>query len=265
MITNWLRICAICAVLFVGAEPATAAGERVALVIGNAAYAHMTALKTPINDARLVADKLRRLGFTDVLEQYDLDIAAMLSALETFAMRAEGADWALIYYAGHGLELAGRLHLVPTDAKLASANDLVRETITLGHLLARPGRAKQLKLVILDMPRTNPFGSAGPPRLSPEQDLPPDQDVLIAFATQPGNSLADSAGDNGVYALALVKHMGVWGLNVHEVFIRVGQDVRKATNLKQVPWTTGTLSYAYYFVRMPLTPNRPSNLPKGKP
>jgi len=92
--------------------------------------------------------------------------------------------------------------------------------------------------------------------------------VFIAFATQPGNSLADSAGDNGVYALALAKHMGTRGLNVGEVFIRVGQDVRKATNLKQVPWTTGTLSYAYYFVRMPPLPiNRPSpaKRPTGVP
>jgi uncharacterized caspase-like protein len=247
---DWLRICVMCAVLFVSAGPVTAAERRVALVIGNAAYAHIAALKTPINDAKSVATRLRRLGFADVLEQYDIDLAAMSTALDTFGSRAEGADWALIYYAGHGLELAGRLHLAPTDAKLASANDLERETITLGHLLAKPRQAK-LKLVILDMPRANPFGSAALTRPSTEKDdPPPDQDVFLAFATQPGNALADSAGDNGVYALALVRHMPVSGLAVHEVFGRVSQEVRKATNFKQVPWTTGTLSRGYYFVPM---------------
>jgi hypothetical protein len=95
------------AVLFVIAGPAAAAEKRVALVIGNAAYAHATALKTPANDTELVAKTLHEIGFTDVLEQYNLGMAAMSTALETFGMRAEGADWAVIYYAGHGLELAG--------------------------------------------------------------------------------------------------------------------------------------------------------------
>ncbi len=244
---DWLRICAICAVLFISAEPVAAAEKRVALVIGNAAYSHLAALKTPVNDAKLVADSLRRIGFTDVLEAYDVGLAAMSSALDTFGMRAEDADWALIYYTGRGLEVAGTPRLAPTDAKLASANDLERETITLGRLLAKPARAKLLKLVILDMPRANPFGSAASPRLSTEKDLPPDQDVFLAFATQPGNVLAESAGDNGVFALALVKHMPALDLTVAEVFTRVGEEVRKTTNFKQVPWTTATLSRAYYF------------------
>jgi uncharacterized caspase-like protein len=88
------------------------------------------------------SNRLRWTGFTDVLEQYNLNMAAMLAALETFSAGAEGADWALIYYAGHGLDLAGRLNLAPTDSKLASAIDLERETITLGHLLTR-SRDKQ--------------------------------------------------------------------------------------------------------------------------
>jgi uncharacterized caspase-like protein len=89
-----------------------------------------------------VAKTLREIGFTDVLEHYDLGMAAMSTALETFGTRAEGADWALIYYAGHGLELAGTPYLAPTDAKLASTNDLERETITLARLLAKPAQTR---------------------------------------------------------------------------------------------------------------------------
>jgi uncharacterized caspase-like protein len=247
---DWLRICSICATLFVSAAPVTAAEKRVALVIGNAAYSHIAALKTPINDAKSVAKRMRQIDFTDVLEQYDLGIAAMSTALDTFGVHADGADWAVIYYAGHGFEVAGTFHLVPTDARLASANDLERETITLGRLLANPTRPPKLRLVILDTPRTNPFGSAALPRLSAQRDPSPGDDLFLAFATQPGNSLADSAGDNGVYALALLRHMMARGLEIREVFDRVGADVRKATNFKQVPWTSATLSRQYYFVPM---------------
>src|SRR5262245_36923676 len=109
---GWLRIGAICAVLFIGADLATAAEgpanpdeKRVALVIGSAAYGHIGALRTPINDAKAVANGLRQLRFTDVLEGYDLGIEAMSTMLGTFGARAEGADWAVIYYAGHGLEV----------------------------------------------------------------------------------------------------------------------------------------------------------------
>jgi uncharacterized caspase-like protein len=235
------------AMLLLTVGPVAAAEKRVALVIGNAAYVHSAALKTPANDARLVAKSLREIGFTDVLERYDVGIEAMTAALNAFGARAEGADWALIYYAGHGLERAGRFYLAPTDARLAGAAELESQTITLERLLAKPARVRKLRLVILDMPRADPFGPAARPRLSAAQEPSLDGDTLLAFATQPGNVLAQSAGDNGAYALALVRNMATPGADIRDVFDRVREDVLKATSYKQVPWTTVSLSGPYEF------------------
>src|SRR5262249_37777599 len=154
---------------------------------------------------------LRQLRFTDVLEGYDLGIEAMSTKLETFGARGEGADWAVIYYAGRGREGGGAPYLAPSDANLASASDPQRDAITLKRLLATPARVKQLRVVILDMPRANPFGSAAMPRFSTRVDPLPGEDVFLAFATQPGNVLAESSGSNGVYALALLSNMPTRG------------------------------------------------------
>jgi uncharacterized caspase-like protein len=242
------RATTTCAVLFFIAGPASAAEERVALVIGNAAYTHTARLRTPANDAKLVANTLREIGFSDVQEHHDVDMAEMSAALETFGKRAEGADWAVIYYAGHGLEVAGTFYLAPTGALLASANDLERETIKLGRVLAMPSRVQKLRLVILDMPRTNPFGLAARSRGTTKKDPVPEEDILLAFAAQPGNALVESGGDNGAYALALVRSLVTPGADIRDVFDRVRMDVLKATNFKQVPWTSAKLSGDYQFV-----------------
>jgi uncharacterized caspase-like protein len=245
------RLRTIFAVLLFIAGTATAAEKRVALVIGNAADAHSARLQTPANDAKLLAKTLREIAFGDVHEHYNIDLAEMSTALDTFGKRAEGADWAVIYYAGHGLEVAGTFYLAPTGAKLANENDLERETIKLERLLAKPSRVQKLRLVILDMPRTNPFGSAARPRGATEMDRSPEGDMLLAFATQPGNALVESGGDNGAYALALVRSLVTPGADIREVFDRVRMDVLKATNFKQVPWTTAKLSGNYQFVPAP--------------
>lgn len=251
MDTLLCRVFVVMLLAFTLGNPAAAAEKRVALVIGNAAYTHATALKTPANDAKLVARTLREIGFTDVLEQYNLGMAGMSAALESFGARAEGADWAVIYYAGHGLQLAGTFHLAPTDAKLATEDDLARETITVGRLLAKPARTQKLRLVILDMPRANPFGAGTRPRPSTEKEPSPEGDMFFAFATQPGNVLAPSAGDSGAFALALVRHMVAPGADIRDVFDRVRKDVMKATNTKQIPWTEATLSGSHQFVPAP--------------
>jgi uncharacterized caspase-like protein len=233
------------------AGSATAAERRVALVIGNAAYAHRAGFKAPANDAKLVAKTLRDIAFSDVHERYNVNLAEMSTALDTFGKSAEGADWAVIYYAGHGLEVAGTSYLAPTGTMLASANDLERETIKLGRLLAKPSRVQKLRLVILDMPRTNPFGPAARSRGASEKDPSPEEDMLLAFATQPGNALGESGDDNGAYALALVRSLVTPGADIRDVFDRVRMDVLKATNFKQVPWTAAKLSGNYQFVPAP--------------
>jgi uncharacterized caspase-like protein len=248
-IMRWRRICAICAVLFVGAEPAAAAEKRVALVIGNAGYTQLATLKTPINDAKLVAKTLREIGFTEVLEQFDLGMAAMAASIETFNNRANVADWAVIYYAGHGLQVFGTPYLAPVDAKLGNETELGRETIKVDRLLGAPEPGPKLRLVILDMPRANPF----PPRpwpARPENGLLKGA-VFVAYATQPGNVLSQSEGDHGAFALALARHIVTPGASLDDIFYHVRRDVMDATNRRQVVWTEATFPGGHQLLPAP--------------
>ena len=126
----------------VTSPPAVTLGRRVALVIGNAAYRGVGALPNPINDARSVALALRAAGFTEVVEHYDLGVQQMRDVLKTFEDKATGADWAVVYYAGHGIEVDGRNYLIPVDAALKSASDVEDETLPLDRVLARVAVAK---------------------------------------------------------------------------------------------------------------------------
>ena len=121
-----------------------AAEKRVALAIGNATYAHASVLKTPSNDARLIATMFRTIGFTEVREQHDLDKAAFDGALDRFAAQARSADWALIYYAGHAVEIGGAFYLLPTDANVKGGTDLDKEGISLGRVLGPESRPHRL-------------------------------------------------------------------------------------------------------------------------
>jgi uncharacterized caspase-like protein len=238
----------IAALLLAATGPAVAQ-NRVALVIGNAGYAHIAAQRTAIHDAKLVAQTLREIGFTDVTERFDLGMAAMAAAIETFNKRADGAEWAVIYYAGHGLQVLGRSYLTPIDAKLSNEAELGQETIKVDRLVGKPGPALKIRLVILDMPRANPF----PPRPWPSR---PENESLegslfIAYATQPGNVLSQTEGNNGAFALALVRHIVSPGLGLDDVFNRVRRDVMQATKSKQVVWTEATVSDVHQFIHTP--------------
>lgn len=235
------------AALLAASVSASAAEKRVALVIGNATYVHVAGPRTAINDARLIARTLRDIGFAEVFEFFDLDRAAMITALEAFAIRTATADWALIYYAGHGVEVAGTSYVVPTNAKLASAADLAGETLTLARLLAKPGALK-LRMVILDMPRANPFAGTRPPPTR-EKEPASQGDELVAFATQVGNVLMQNTGENGFFAIALARHMATPGADIVGVFDRVRLDVMTATDARQVVWTSATLSGSHRFVQ----------------
>jgi uncharacterized caspase-like protein len=227
--------------------PAAAADRRVALVIGNATYPPLKLRNTAANDARLVASKLREIGFTDILEHYDVGLASMKEAVETFAIQAQGAEWAVVYYVGHGLEFNGSFYLVPADADLASESNVAAQTIILDRLLDSTAAARKLRLLILDVPRASPFGTR-PYRFSlVEKQSSSGADVLISFATKSGEELPMSTGHEGPFALALVRHMGPPGADLREVFISVRDDVLKATNRRQSPFTYGSLSQAHYF------------------
>src|SRR5581483_9125416 len=139
--------------------PAGAAGRRIALVIGNGAYRNVHALDNPPRDARLIAASLKDVGFQAVTVANDLTRDKFFETLKAFASDAEKADWAVIYYAGHGFEIGGVNYLVPVDAKLAADKDAEKEAVALEQAIAAVGGARKLRLVMLDACRDNPFAA----------------------------------------------------------------------------------------------------------
>jgi tetratricopeptide (TPR) repeat protein len=223
-------------------------GRRVALVIGNSAYTHVGPLKNPANDGKLVSAALKRSGFAEVIEHYDLALAGMMTALKDFGDRAAAADWAIIYFAGHGIEMGGAAYLIPVDARLEKDAHVPDEAVVLDRMLQKAEAAKKLRLVILDACRNNPFvtrmARSGSSTRSIARGLPalePEGDVLVAYATKHGTTALDGEGDNSPFALALAENIPVPNVDVRVMFGRVRDTVRKATKNQQEPYTYGSV------------------------
>ncbi|WP_292081349.1 caspase family protein [Mesorhizobium sp.] len=133
-----------------------AQGNRVALVIGNSKYVYAPALPNPASDARLMADVLRKVGF-NVIEGVDLDYAEMRDRLNKFTEASYDADTALIYYAGHGMQVNGKNYLIPVDAELTAPAHLKTRTVQMDELLAALPPDPAVGIVILDACRDNPL------------------------------------------------------------------------------------------------------------
>ena len=230
--------------LLVASLPAHA-GTRVALVIGNASYQNVSTLTNPANDATVIAETLRSIGFDSVEETSNLDNTAFRKALRTFATRASGADTALVYYAGHGVEVDGRNYLVPVDATLAQATDAEFEAIPLDSVRTAVSGATNLRLVILDACRNNPFKLASTDGTRAVgrglARVEPGANEIIAYAAREGTVASDGAGANSPYATALVKHLKQPGLDVRLLFGEVRDEVIAATGRAQEPFIYGTL------------------------
>ncbi|MDZ4791783.1 MAG: caspase family protein [Hyphomicrobiales bacterium] len=208
-----MRFLLVVIALFAGLSSGSAAlGEkRVALVIGNSAYKNAPKLPNPKNDAKAIGAALARLGF-DVTPAYDLGVDGMRAALAKFEDKAAGADWALVYYAGHGMELGGRNWLIPVDAKLARASDMEDEAVALDRVLARVRPARTLRIVLLDACRNNPFLSRvdmGRGGLTRAVDrgfarVEPEHGELVFYAARDGSVAADGEGANSPFATGLL-------------------------------------------------------------
>lgn len=233
------------------ASPAAAQGRRVALVIGNTAYAGQAALPNAVRDAEMVAQGFRAIGFKVTMLR-NLDKRSLSSALQAFEDEAEGADVAALYFAGHGIAADGRNWLLPVDARLANARHLEDEAVPHTRLAAAVEGARGLQLVILDACRNSPFSAQlsrqpGTRAVAsrglepiPERDLPPNR--LIAFSARDGQVAQDGpAGGNGPYAAALVRRMAEPGVEVGLLFRRVRDDVATATQRAQEPWVYNNL------------------------
>jgi uncharacterized caspase-like protein len=224
------------------------AEKRVALVMGNSAYKYVTKLTNPANDSAAVATLLRTAGFDVVESKQNLSISEMKRTVRDFTDMTKDADIAVVYYAGHGIEVDGVNYMVPVDAELARDIDVEDEAVSLDRIVRVLDPVKRLRLVILDACRDNPFGktmkrtigtrSIGRGLAKVEVQ---GSDTMIAFAAKAGSTASDGDGSNSPFASALVNNLGIPGLDLRLAFGRVRDDVLKATGNKQEPFVYGSL------------------------
>jgi len=240
---------AIISSLFSVAAWAQAAPEkRVALVIGNANYINAAKLPNPVNDANAVGAMLENAGFT-VDIRTDLGSVEMRRVIRDFSDQARDADIAVVYYAGHGLEVDGTNFLVPADAKLQRDIDVEDEAIALDRVVKLIEPARRLRLVILDACRDNPFLRTMARTMTTRSigrglariDLGATFNTLVAYAAQAGATAADGDGENSPFTAALLKHLTVPGVDLRMAFGDVTADVLNATKHQQVPSLYGSL------------------------
>jgi uncharacterized caspase-like protein len=235
------------AALVLVCQPAWAE-KRVALVLGNAAYQNVAKLPNPVNDGAVIAATLRNAGFDVVDSRQDLPAAETRRTLRDFADRARDADIAVVYYAGHGIEVDGANYLIPVDAKLERDTDVYDEALSLDRVLLAIEPAKKLRLVILDACRDNPFSKNMKRTVASRaigQGLakvePSSPNMLIAYSAKAGSTAADGDGKNSPFTVALSKHLTTPGLDVRRAFGFVRDDVLKTTGNRQEPFVYGSL------------------------
>jgi uncharacterized protein YraI len=239
------------AVLTLLAVPA-AAERRVALVVGNSQYVHIPTLSNPGNDARLMAETLRGLGFALVGggPQLDLDKPRLDTAVQAFGQALAGADVALFYYAGHGVQVRGNNYLVPVAANPAREADVDFQMVDVGLVLRQmEGAGTRLNLILLDACRNNPFGGRGlRSAQSGLAQMRAPEGTLISYATQPGNVALDGSDGNSPYTTALTQAIRRPGVDIFQTFNQVGLSVMQATGNAQQPWlSTSPIRGAFYF------------------
>jgi uncharacterized caspase-like protein len=258
---NFFRRYFLIAALLLVCQPASAE-KRVALVVGNSNYKNAAVLPNPVNDAAAIAATLKGAGFDIVDSRLDLSAADMRRVLRDFADQARDSDVAVVYYAGHGIEIDGTNYLIPTDATLQRDTDIYDEAFSLDRVLLTIEPARQLRLVIVDACRNNPFAdtmkrtvssrtvSRGLARIEPTTT-----NTLVAFAAKAGLTALDGNSKNSPYAAALVKHIATPGLDVRRAFGFIRDDVLQATGNRQEPYVYGSLGGAdIALVPVPSTP-----------
>jgi hypothetical protein len=238
----------------IGSASNVLAQKRVALVIGNSAYQHTTKLANPKNDAIEMAASLKKVGFA-VVEGFELDKAAFDRKLREFAAALKGADTGLLFYAGHGLQVAGQNFLVPTDAKAEDSDALEFEMVRVDIIHRIMERHTQTNILFLDACRDNPLarslargmGTRSAEVTSGLARIESGVGTLISFSTQPGNVALDGTGRNSPYTAALVKYINSGSGDLGTILISVRNDVMKETQRKQVPWENSALTGQFFF------------------
>lgn len=222
---------------------------RVALVIGNAAYAGDAVLANPTNDAKAMAETLRGLGFT-VVEIRDGGKAQINDAINKVRDTLRGKQGVgMLYYAGHGLQLDWRNYMVPVDAKLNSAADVAGQTVDVNAVIeAFKGAGNRMNILVLDACRDNPFkGNTSAGKGLAQVDAPPG--TFLAYATAPGNVAEDGdvKSGNGLYTQYLLQELKKPTAKIEDVFKRVRLNVRKQSEGRQIPWESTSLEDDFFF------------------
>src|SRR5262245_50339315 len=250
-----LRVLCVLAVAVYGALPASAE-KRVALIIGNSAYQQAGTLANPVNDAKEMATALKDLGFV-VLLGLDLDKRAFDIKVRDFSRALADADTGVFFYAGHGLQIAGRNYLIPIDAQLQRERDVDFEAVGLDFILKQMELEREGKtnIVFLDACRDNPLarnlarsmGTRSPSVGQGPAQVQTGVGTFIAYSTQPGNVALDGDGRNAPFTAALLDGLKEPGRNLTSVMVEVRKQVLASPGGKQVPWDHSALTGDFYF------------------
>jgi TPR repeat protein len=241
------------------------ASDRLALVVGNSSYLNVQSLPNPLNDSKDVAESFERLGFS-VTRLADATLDELRVALRGFSHAARDAEIAVVYFAGHGIEVGGTNWLIPIDAALKSDTDIDKEAVSLDTIMRSVSDA-HFALIILDACRNNPFAtkmertlqvravSRGLARVRPQTNM------LVAYAARDGTTANDGIGRNSPFTAALLNNLETPGLEIDLLFRRVRDRVRNETNGQQQPFTYGALGKQAVYLKAPsvssLTPAAP--------
>ncbi len=251
----------VCALLFVivttlsvlPIQAQVTGSKRMALVIGNGAYENVPELRNPRNDSKDLAAALKAVGF-EVLLHYDQSQGSMLDTLRGFRRSASGAEIALIYFAGHGIEIDRQNYLIPVDAVLETDSDINFEAVQLETMIFAAGGATRLSMVIVDACRNNPF-AASIKRVNSSRSIgrglsavEPTKNTLVAYAAKEGTTAADGDGRNSPYASALIESLQTPNLEVGLMMRRVRDEVLGSTGGQQEPFVYGSLSAEQIFL-----------------
>jgi uncharacterized caspase-like protein len=240
----------LCIWLLALVSPAEA--RRLALVVGNAEYQNVPALKNATNDARAMADSLKRLGF-EVTLLTDVGSDEFWLKLDAFSKEAETAESTMLFYSGHAFQLSGVNYLVPVGAKLTNRESIKTETWSLDGIIARLQNRKRQTLIFLDACRNDPL-PAGVRGSGATADglarLQTGVGTFVAFATEPGAVTFDGAGEaeHSPFTTALLDNIEKPGLSVSDMMIKVRNQVEENTFRRQTPWDQSSLRSQFYFV-----------------
>lgn len=236
---------------------AQAQKSRLALVIGNSEYGSMS-LRNPVNDARLVGDSLKKIGFQTTIKE-NLRLAEMKAAILNFAAQIPSGGVGLFYYAGHGIQLGGRNFLIPTDFN-AAQSDVSKQALEVDELLKTMTGKSGLNIVILDACRNAPegFTASNKPGLAEIRSAP--IGTFIAFSTAPGKTAKDGTGENSPYSEALAGNLRLRPSRLEDVFIRTRIQVDAQTGGQQTPWENSSIRTTFYFTEDTFADTTPTNI-----